>query len=138
MCPAEDLMPEQHAEHEPVVLVVEDEVLIRLAVADHLRSCGFKVVEAGNGAEAQELILAGLHVDLVFSDVTMPGPMDGAALARWLHAQMPDLPVILTSGVPSSLTAAKAACANIRTLAHKPYDYGDIVSEIRAILAARA
>lgn len=138
MCPTEDLMPEHDAEREPVVLVVEDEVLIRLAVADHLRSCGFKVVEAGNGAEAQELILAGLSVDLVFSDVTMPGPMNGAALAQWLHQQMPDLPVILTSGVPSSLTAAKAACANIRSLAQKPYDYGVIVSEIRAILAARS
>lgn len=137
MSPAEDLMPEQHADHEPLVLVVEDEVLIRLAVADHLRGCGFKVVEAGNGAEAQELILAGLRVDLVFSDVTMPGPMDGVALATWLHSHMPGLPVILTSGVPSSLTAAKAACANIRGLAHKPYEYGVIVNEIRAALAAR-
>lgn len=137
MCPAEDLMPEPRPDRQPVVLVVEDEVLIRLAVSDHLRSCGFKVVEAGTGAEAQDLLLAGLNVDLVFSDVTMPGPVDGLALAKWLVTHEPRLPVIMTSGVPSSLAAAKSACENIRSLAAKPYDYDVLVTEIRTILAAR-
>ena len=59
-----------------------------------------------NAVEAQELILAGLAVDLVFSDITMPGQMDGIALAQWLHGHLPGVPVVLTSGVSSSLDAA--------------------------------
>lgn len=138
MSPAEDLMPEQHAEAEAVVLVVEDEVLIRMAAADHLRSCGFKVAEASNAAEAQELILSGLEVDLVFSDVTMAGPMDGAGLAAWLRDHVPNVPVVMTSGVASSMEAAKQACDNIRALMPKPYDYDDLVKQIRAVIAERA
>lgn len=137
MSPAEDPMPEQHADAEPLVLVVEDEVLIRMAAADHLRSCGFKVAEAGSAAEAQELILSGLKVDLVFSDVTMPGQMDGIALAQWLHEHVPGVPVVLTSGVTSSLDAAKEACHNVHSYAPKPYDYDGIVASIRQVLAKR-
>jgi len=135
MSPAEDVMPDPQAEPAAVVLVVEDEVLIRLATADHLRSCGFKVLEAASGAEAQELILAGPRVDLVFSDVTMPGPLDGVALSRWLHEHQPSIRVILTSGVASSLDAAKEACANIRAFMAKPYEYDDMVKQIREALA---
>lgn len=130
-------MPEQHAGAEPLVLVVEDEVLIRIAAADHLRHCGFKVVEASNAAEAQELILAGLAVDLVFSDVTMPGQMDGIALAQWLHEHLPGVPVVLTSGVASSLDAAKLACRNVHAYEPKPYGYDGIVTTIRAALTSR-
>lgn len=130
-------MPEQHADAEPLVLVVEDEVLIRMAAADHLRHCGFKVAEAGSSAEAQELILSGLKVDLVFSDITMPGALDGIGLAQWLGTHAPDLPVILTSGVTSSLDAAKKVCANVRVLLPKPYDYDGVVTNIRTALAAR-
>ena len=137
MSPAEDLMPEQHSDAEPVVLVVEDEVLIRMAAADHLRHCGFKVAEAGSAAEAQDLILSGLKVDLVFSDITMPGALDGVGLTQWLAVHAPDVPVILTSGVTSSLDAAKRACANVRALMSKPYDYDVVVTHIRAALIAR-
>lgn len=137
MSPAEDPMSEQHVDAEPLVLVVEDEVLIRMAAADHLRSCGFRVAEAGTAAEAQELILSGLKVDLVFSDINMPGQMDGVALAQWLHQHAPDVPVILTSGVTSSLEAAKRACANVRELTPKPYGYDLLSIQIRAVLSAR-
>lgn len=137
MSPAEDLMPEQQADREPLVLVVEDEVLIRIAAADHLRHCGFRVAEASNAVEAQELILSGLKVDLVFSDITMPGALDGMGLTQWLQEHAPDVPVILTSGVTSSLEAAKQACTNIHWLAPKPYDYDVVVNQIRGALSAR-
>lgn len=130
-------MPEQHTDAEPLVLVVEDEVLIRMAAADHLRSCGFKVAEAGNAAEAKELILSGLSVQLVFSDITMPGEIDGTGFAQWLHEHAPNVPVILTSGVNSSLDAAKQVCANVHELVPKPYDYDRVVAQIRGVLAAR-
>ncbi|MEQ1820061.1 MAG: response regulator [Terricaulis sp.] len=137
MSPAEDAMPEQHADDQPLVLVVEDEVLIRIAAADHLRHCGFRVAEAGTAVEAQELILSGLKVDLVFSDITMPGALDGIGLTQWLHEHAPGVPVILTSGVTSSLEAAKQACSNIHWMAPKPYDYDVVVTQIRGALSAR-
>ncbi|MGQ0533050.1 MAG: response regulator transcription factor [Caulobacteraceae bacterium] len=137
MSPAEDLMDEANPAAQPVVLLVEDEVLIRLAMADHLRLCGFKVVEAGSGVEAQELILAGLKIDLVFSDITMPGGIDGVGLAQWMQSTGVDAPVILASGVPRALDAATQNCANVRAVAAKPYDQDEIVAQIRAVLAAK-
>ncbi len=137
MSPAEDLMDDAHPAAQPVVLLVEDEVLIRLATADHLRLCGFKVVEAGTATEAQELILAGLKVDLVFSDITMPGGLDGIGLAKWLEQTTADLPVMLASGVPRALDGAKQSCPNVRAISNKPYDGDEVVAQIRAILAAR-
>ncbi|MGD9979331.1 MAG: response regulator transcription factor [Hyphomonadaceae bacterium] len=134
MSPAADLMDETNPAGQPVVLLVEDEVLIRLATADHLRASGFKVVEAGTAAEAQELILAGLKVDVVFSDITMPGEIDGVGLAGWLQTIGATTPVVLASGVPRALESAKQACTNVRAIAAKPYDHDEIAAQIRAIV----
>jgi DNA-binding NtrC family response regulator len=131
-------MGELHSADQPVVLLVEDEALIRLATADHLRFSGFKVVEAATATEAQDLILAGLEVDLVFSDITMPSGLDGVGLAKWLGETAADVPVILVSGVSRALDAAQHACANVQAISAKPYDADEIVAQIRSILAARA
>ena len=81
------------------VLVVEDEVLVRMALADYLQDCGFGVIEAANADEALAIVNApSVRVDLVFSDVRMPGTMDGFGLANWIREHRKDLPVILTSG----------------------------------------
>lgn len=80
------------------VLVVEDEVLIRATIADELRSAGFQVVEANNAHEAIKFIKTGEPVAAVFSDVQMPGSMNGAQMAELLKRDHPSIPVILTSG----------------------------------------
>ena len=123
-------------ERAPVVLVAEDEVLIRMAVAEHLRSCGFHVVEAASGAEAQALILAGLEVDLVFSDIQMP-EMDGIALALWLAEHGVNAPIVLTSALRASLDAAQAACTHVSVFIAKPYAEQNLVRHFRALLSAR-
>lgn len=65
------------------VLVVEDEVLVRLVIADYLRECGYRVHEAANAAEAVTVLESGtVSVNIVFSDVQMPGDMDGASALR--------------------------------------------------------
>ena len=81
-----------------VILVVEDSEDLRWCVAEYLRIAGYEVVETENAAEALAAIEAGIHIDLVFSDINMPGALDGAALARWLWINRPLLPIILTSG----------------------------------------
>src|SRR6266446_7858051 len=82
--------------HQPLVLVVEDEVLIRSAVAEYLRISGNLVVEAANAAEAIADFAAGVPIDIVFSDIQMPGTMDGIGLARWVYRNRPGIHVVLT------------------------------------------
>jgi CheY-like chemotaxis protein len=93
------------------VLVVEDEVLLRLVVAEYLRDCGFKVIEAAHADEALMVLKQpDLRIDVLFSDIEMPGSMDGFALAQWTRTNCPGLAVMLTGSVPRAVNAA-AICA---------------------------
>jgi CheY-like chemotaxis protein len=66
------------------VLVVEDDVLIRMPIAQYLRDCGYKVIEAANGDEAMAVLShKETVVDVVFTDIEMPGALDGFGLAKW-------------------------------------------------------
>lgn len=138
MSPAENPVTEGQRAMAPSVLLVEDEVLSRLAMAEYLRECGFHVVEAASGVEAQQLVLAGLKVDLVFSDITMPGGVDGIDLALWLMVHCESTKVILTSGLPDALTKAQTACSQVLAFVPKPYDHADIAKRIRDVLQAEA
>ena len=120
----------------PTVLVVEDEVLIRMATADYLRGCGYHVVEAGSGDEAVVVFNTGISIDVVFTDVSMPGTLNGFGLAQWVHRERPGVRVILTSGVTRTTQEAKALCA-LGPLMEKPYQHGEVDRRIRALLASR-
>jgi len=80
------------------ILFVEDEALIRLVGVDMLEDEGFEVIEAGTADEAIAILEAEPKVRLVFSDVQMPGSMDGLALAEVVHARWQHVRLILTSG----------------------------------------
>ena len=117
------------------VLVVEDEVLLRMMISDHLRDSGFNVLEAANGGEARKIIGAVEHVDVVLSDVHMSTPAEGLELARWLGQNHPSLPVILTSGSASiAAGAAWRAHANITDFVPKPY----VVESMERLVRSRA
>ena len=120
-----------------MVLVVEDEVLVRMVIADYLRDCGYAVIEAGSAKEAVALFEADVEVDVVFSDVQMPGEMDGFGLAHWVHRHRPDTEVILTSGAVKAADAAADLCDD-GPLLQKPYDSDDVARRIRQLMAARA
>lgn len=79
------------------VLVVDDEVLIRLVVADTLRDEGYSVIEAASGDEAYELLAAGVPADLMVTDINMPGQLDGIALARAARTLRPELLIVFSS-----------------------------------------
>ena len=74
-----------------IVLVVEDEVLIRLVIADLIREAGFTVWEAANGDDARRLLQTTDRVSLVVTDFNMPGETDGLALARHVRASYPQI-----------------------------------------------
>jgi CheY-like chemotaxis protein len=85
-------------DHAPVLLLVEDEVLIRLSIAEPLRDEGYTVLEASNASEAIDLVSTGHPLDLAITDVRMPGAVDGVALSYALKEIHPALPIILISG----------------------------------------
>jgi CheY-like chemotaxis protein len=118
------------------VLVVDDEVLIRLSIAGYLRDCGFTVLEADGPREAIAILEAQLVIDVVFSDVQMPGEMDGFGLARWVRAHRPGVKVILASGVVKASQAATQLCEHDAFL-EKPYHEQQVGEHVKSLLGAR-
>jgi len=90
-------IPQSH-HSTPVVLVVDDEAILRMYAVDMFVQEGFHAFEAGDGAEA--LIQLGAHpeISVLFTDINMPGAMDGLALARIVCQRRPDVQLIITSG----------------------------------------
>jgi DNA-binding NtrC family response regulator len=117
----------------PTILIVEDEFLPRAMLSDHLQECGFMVFEAANANEAIHTIESGIPVDLVLTDVRMPGSMNGFGLAKWIIANKSKISVILASGETTQADAANELCDHIPFF-KKPYDLTAIIAEIRATL----
>ena len=120
------------------VLVVEDEVLVRLVISEYLRDCGYRVIEA---AHADEAILVLKHdeliIDVVLSDVEMPGSMDGFGLVRWIREHRKGVDVILAGNPKRAAEAAGDLCEEGPDLA-KPYEPRIAADRIRQLLAKRS
>jgi CheY-like chemotaxis protein len=115
------------------ILVVEDEALIRVLIAEELRLAGFSVIEAGRADEALTYIKVGEQVDLVFSDIQTPGSLDGLQLAETLRDKYSDIPVILTSG-----NALPRHVGIVEAFVPKPYDITQTIALISEILAQQS
>ena len=82
----------------PVVLVVEDEFLLRMDAVDMIAEAGFEVVEAANADRAIEILEARPDITVIFTDIQMPGSMDGLKLARAVRGRWPPIKIVATSG----------------------------------------
>ena len=82
----------------PVVLIVEDEFLLRMHAAEMISDAGFDVVEAGNAGEAIAILETRPDIHVVFTDIQMPGSMDGLKLARFVRGRWPPIKIVATSG----------------------------------------
>ncbi len=121
-----DITPE-FAANPPTALVVEDEVILRMNLCEHLREAGFHVLEAANGDEARKIMSAIDHVDLVISDVHMERREAGFELAGWLAQYFPATPVILTSGSNGTMASqAWRSTRNVTDFVPKPYSEREI------------
>jgi CheY-like chemotaxis protein len=118
--------------HGATVLVVEDEGLIRLDTADTLRDAGFKVVEAADASEALDIVAGRDDIDMLFTDINMPGPMDGLELARRVHARRPAMRLLLTSGV---FKPVEGELPDDGRFLSKPYTPEDMTRAVTATLA---
>jgi DNA-binding NtrC family response regulator len=114
------------------VLVVEDETLIRLLIVAELSDAGFIVFQAANSAAAIAVIEANPRIRLIFTDIDMPGSMDGLDLAAAVHDRWPQLSIIVTSG-HTQISAADMPCGE--TFFAKPYDAGAVAVAIRERIA---
>lgn len=122
---------------EPTILIVEDEVLLRMALADFLQECGYRVLEAGTAAEARAILSKHMaDIELVFTDVKMPGDMDGFGLADWVRAHDPGMPVFIASGYTGKTMMAHELCAGEPFFA-KPYDLDRLASKIQDAVGER-
>jgi CheY-like chemotaxis protein len=82
----------------PVILIVEDELLLRLDSAETIEHAGFEVIQAANADEAIAILNARLDIHVVFTDIQMPGSMDGLKLARFVRNRWPPIKIVATSG----------------------------------------
>jgi len=115
-------VPDGNSHRRPrVILVVEDEVLVRTAAAHQLRGLGYTVIEAGDAAQALEALQSRLEIHLVFTDITMPGLLDGTDLARVVLNEYPQTKVVMTSGVTRSTPDLAAL-----PLLYKPYTFDEL------------
>ena len=119
--------------HRYTVLIVDDEPAIRGFLYDHLSQCGFNPLTVASGDEAVALLEKEISVDLVFSDVRMPGTLDGFGLARWVRDHRPGLPVLLASG-----DLGKVSRELVAEIVPKPYDFDVVVRKMHAALDRRA
>jgi CheY-like chemotaxis protein len=119
------------------VLVVEDDVLVRLVIAAYLRDCGYRVFEAANGDEAIKLLgrdEAG--IDVVLTDVEMPGETDGFALAQWIRRERPGVELVI-AGTPARAAEAAGDLCEEGPQRAKPYETSLALDRIRRLLAMR-
>jgi len=118
---------------EMVILLVEDDIIIRLGVAEYLRGCGYQVLEASGSAEARTVIVAGPKFDILLSDAQLAGEHSGFALAQWVRKHRPGVKVMLTATTAAKIEAAGEFCS------HSPrHDTKKLDTKIRAMMSERA
>jgi CheY-like chemotaxis protein len=115
-----------------VVLVVEDEFLVRLHAVHLVEQAGFEAVEAANADEAISILEARKDIRIVFTDIHMPGSMDGLKLAHAIRKRWPPIELILTSGHFD--IASKDLPARGRFIP-KPYEHGVIIDALRKFVS---
>jgi CheY-like chemotaxis protein len=119
--------------HHPVILIVEDEALVRLSAVGMLEDAGFRMIEAVNGNEALELLEADSDVQLLFTDINMPGAINGLALAERVHDRWPHIEIILASARPIQRPHELPAGSRFE---QKPYSPATVVRHARELTSA--
>jgi CheY-like chemotaxis protein len=117
----------------PIVLMVEDEALIRLNAVEMLTAAGYEVLEAANADEAIEILEARPDISILFTDIQMPGSIDGLKLAHAVRHRWPPIKIVTSSG---HVNLTEDDLPDGARFVPKPYSDADIVSTFRELLAA--
>ena len=116
------------------VLLVEDEGVIRLVAAEALRDEGFEVAEAWNGDEAVRLLNGPGTFDVLFTDVRMPGTLDGVEVATHARSRYPTIPVLVVSGYAAHLMTRLGVLDPAAHFMSKPYSLAEVVGKLNQLI----
>lgn len=115
----------------PTVLVVDDDVLVRLAICENLRDAGFRVLEAASAHDALGVMLAKMPIDVLLTDLQMPGAMDGFGLGLHARGASPEMKVlVMSSFLPQSTGARLTPFEYIE----KPFPPQTLIDRVRTML----
>ena len=117
----------------PVILIVEDEFLLRLDSAETIESAGFEVIQAANADEAIAILNARPDIHVVFTDIQMPGSMDGLKLARFVRDRWPPIKIVATSG---RAIVGDDDLPDGGVFLPKPYRGAEVVATLREMTSA--
>jgi two-component system, response regulator PdtaR len=117
----------------PVILIVEDDFFLRIHAAEMIQDAGFDVVEAGNADEAITILEARADIQVVFTDIQMPGSMDGLKLARFVRGRWPPIKIVTTSG---NFAVRDGDLPEGGVFLSKPYTFDRIAATIRELVGA--
>jgi len=116
------------------ILVVEDQDDVREMAVGVLEDLGYRVVQAASGQDALEVLEASSDIDLIFTDIVMPGGMDGARLAERAKAIRPELPILYTSGYAEAAVLSRGDISSAHNLVTKPYLVDELARKVRRSL----
>src|ERR1700709_1993418 len=119
----------------PKVLIVEDEMMLRMRAVDIVEDAGFHPVEAVNADEALSILESRSDISLLFTDIQMPGSMDGLKLAHAVHDRWPAIKIILVSGQVNPSDEEKPADSRFFG---KPLSVQTMIAELQAMVGAGA
>jgi signal transduction histidine kinase/ActR/RegA family two-component response regulator len=132
LAPADDLAP---ARKHKTILVVDDDDLVRKSVITQMKSLGYSTIEASGAAEALEIISSAESFDLLFSDIVMPGSIDGVELAHLARERRPGLRIMLSSGFPDLKSGRSSEdCYEQWQILKKPYRRSELQDALQGIL----
>lgn len=119
----------------PTIMLVEQDILVRMLIAEYLRSCGYKVVEGINTEDVLVVLRAGNKIQIIFVGMRMDGDIDGFSLASTVRESYPDVDVILTSGVQNAADKASDLCD--RGPSKRPYHTQELLRRINRLREQR-
>ena len=115
----------------PVILIVEDDFFLRIHAAEMIQDAGFDIVEAGNADAAIAILEARPDIHVVFTDIQMPGSMDGLKLARFVRGRWPPIKIVVTSGNFAGRDLPEGG-----VFLPKPYTFDRIAATLRELVGA--
>ena len=120
------------------VLILDGDVLVRMPVVEYLRECGCRVIEAATTDEAIAILQkTNIPVDVVLSEIDIPGSMNGFGFAQWARSVRPEMKILL-AGTPERTVRNAAELCEVGPTLKRPYNHKLVLDRIKRLLAARA
>jgi len=124
-----------HAEAGAIVLLVEDELALRMVIVEVLSDLGYTVLEAGNSQSGLQIVESGARIDLLLTDVGLPGGMNGRQLADAARKRRPDLKVLFLTGYAESVAAGNDGMEQGMEIMTKPFALDKLVAKVKGMIS---